>query len=106
VNQFTPEGRRVGYRIDAFAFQDASMPPLFDQIKQWILGINWLAITRILVVQLIVLFAVGLAAARYVAWTSDVAQEEFARELGPTALGALSLPRKPSERRCDRRDGP
>ena len=61
------------------------MPPVLYKTKQWIAAIDWLAVTRILTIQIIVLFALALAATRYLAWSSDIAGLEFARAIGPTA---------------------
>ena len=40
-------------------------------------GIDWLAIVRILLVQVVVLFALSAAVVGYVNWSSDVAWKEF-----------------------------
>jgi hypothetical protein len=40
-------------------------------------GIDWLAIVRILLAQVVVLFALSAAVVGYVNWSSDVAWKEF-----------------------------
>ncbi len=76
------------------------MPPRLYKIRRWIAAIDWLGITRILVIQLIVLFVLSLAVIRYLNWTSELAQTEFMRAIRQTASGTTSHHR-PSDRHWD-----
>jgi hypothetical protein len=51
-------------------------------------GIDWLAVLRTLVIQLLVLLALSAAVVRYVDWSSDRAFTEFtaARQPSPQAI--------------------
>jgi hypothetical protein len=62
--------------------------PLFDRLKHGFTGIDWLAITRILVIQVVVLCALTYAGVRYIEWTSNTAQAEFGRDLGKASAAA------------------
>ena len=52
--------------------------PLFNKI-------DWRGIGRTVVVELLVLFALGFAVVRYVEWSSDVAYAEFMNATKPSA---------------------
>ena len=67
--------------------------------RPWTAGIDRLPIVKIFVVQVIILFALSLAAIRYLAWTSELAQAEFSRAIEHAALAA-SPPHKSAGRQC------
>jgi hypothetical protein len=52
--------------------------PLFNKM-------DWRGIGRTVVVELLVLFALGFAVIRYVEWSSDVAYAEFMNATKPSA---------------------
>jgi hypothetical protein len=52
--------------------------PLFNKM-------DWRGIGRTVVVELLVLFALGFAVVRYVEWSSDVAYAEFMNATKPSA---------------------
>ena len=91
------------------------MPSLY-RMKRSIAAIDWLGIARILVIQVIIVFVLSLAAMRYLTWTSDMAQAEFARAIGQavaedksTAMqettGAISLMSQHDTAGCARQMG-
>ena len=73
------------------------MLPLIYKTRRWVTEIDWLAITRILVIQVVVLFLLSLTAIHYISWSSDQAQAEFARTIGQVAPGAMSQYRPSSQ---------
>jgi flagellar basal body-associated protein FliL len=56
-------------------------------------GIDWLGITRILILQLVVLLAVAGAFIRYLNWSSNAAWAEFSPASKPAASEANPRPR-------------
>jgi hypothetical protein len=68
------------------------MPTSMYKLNRWIAGIDWLGITRILAIQIIVMFVLSLAVMRYLAWTSDQAQTEFDRILQQSASENPAMP--------------
>jgi hypothetical protein len=53
--------------------------PLFNSQQQNDRGTRWWGAAATGVVELLVLFALGIAVVRYLEWSSDVAQAEFMR---------------------------
>jgi hypothetical protein len=60
-------------------------------------GIDWLAIKKIIVIQVIVLLVMSSAAIAYLNWSSSVAEAEFAGAMKLMMAGPES-PDKPSEK--------
>lgn len=83
----------------AYRRVEATVPSTITKMKRWIAEIDWLGITRILVIQIIVLFVVLLAVTRYVTWNSDQAQAEFARAFDQVSPGMLSQYDQPRKHR-------
>jgi hypothetical protein len=59
--------------------------PSFNSQRQSTRGISWSGIIRTLLVQILVLLALGFAVVRYLEWSSDVNQAEFASATKPSA---------------------
>ncbi len=59
--------------------------PLFISQNQNVRGIRWRGIAGTVVVELLVLVAVGAAVVRYVEWSSDAALAEFMSATEPSA---------------------
>jgi hypothetical protein len=64
---------------------EASVPTLSDQHPQNP-GINWLAVMRTLLFQVLVLLALAVAFAGYVEWSSNETWAEFVAASTPSAL--------------------
>jgi hypothetical protein len=62
--------------------------PLFISQNQNVRGIRWRGIAATVVVELLVLLALGAAVVRYVEWSSDAALAEF---MSATKLSASDL---------------
>jgi len=59
--------------------------PSFNSQRQSTRGISWSGIIRTLLVQILVLLALGFAVVRYLEWSSDVNQAEFTSATNPSA---------------------
>jgi hypothetical protein len=59
--------------------------PSFNSQRQSTRGISWSGIIRTLLVQILVLLALGFAVVRYLEWSSDVNQAEFTSATKPSA---------------------
>ena len=84
--------------------------PLFISQNQNVRGIRWRGIAGTVVVELLVLVAVGAAVVRYVEWSSDAALAEFMSATEPSASvanhsGEFSTPVQALKVRadCDRK---
>ena len=84
--------------------------PLFISQNQTVRGIRWRGIAGTVVVELLVLVAVGAAVVRYVEWSSDAALAEFMSATEPSASvashsGEFSTPVQALKVRadCDRK---
>jgi hypothetical protein len=78
-------------------FREASMPkPSLKQFRPEKAGIDWLAIEKTLVLQILVLLAIGGAVIEYLNWSSRVAQAEFASALELMTANPAS-PSRPSD---------
>jgi hypothetical protein len=84
--------------------------PLFNSQQQNGRGIRWWGAAATGVVELLVLFALGIAVVRYLEWSSDVAQAEFMSVTKPSASdpnpsGEFSTPVQALKGRagCDRK---
>lgn len=61
------------------------MPSVLHNLKHSISGIDWLGVTRIVTIQLIVLCGLSLAVVRFIDWSSEVARAEFTGTTTQTA---------------------
>jgi hypothetical protein len=59
--------------------------PLFNSQQQNNRGTRWWGAAATGVVELLVLFALGIAVVRYLEWSSDAAQAEFMNATKPSA---------------------
>jgi hypothetical protein len=80
--------------------------PLFNRdVRSRVLGI-----AAVTLFQLLVLFAIGVAVVRYLEWSSDAAQAEFASAIeaasDPSRSGESSTPKQTVKARtgCNRKD--
>jgi hypothetical protein len=55
-------------------------------------GIDWLAVVRIALLQVLVLLALSAGVVRYVNWSSDAARAEFTAGSKPTLSGPTQQP--------------
>jgi hypothetical protein len=76
VKPFTPEFRHRFIRRVQAGLSEASVPSLRNQGPEK-RGIDWPAIVRTLLIQVLVLLALSAAFIRYVNWSSDQAWAEF-----------------------------
>jgi hypothetical protein len=84
--------------------------PLFNSQQQNDRGIRWWGTAATMVVELLVLLALGAAVVRYLEWSSDAAQAKFMSATKPSASvpnhsGEFSSPIQPLKGRagCDRK---
>jgi hypothetical protein len=84
---FPTEGPASDGRRREPGFPETSMP-LFISQNQNVRGIRWRGIAATVVVELLVLLALGAAVVRYVEWSSDAALAEF---MSATKLSASDL---------------
>ena len=84
--------------------------PSFNSQQQNGHGIRWWGAAATGVVELLVLFALGIAVVRYLEWSSDAAQAEFMRATkssasAPNPSGEFSTPVQALKGRtaCDRK---
>jgi len=84
--------------------------PLFNSQQQNDRGIRWWGAAATGVIELLVLFALGIAVVRYLEWSSDAAQAEFMSASKPSASdpnpsGEFSTPVQALKWRagCDRK---
>ena len=76
--------------------------PLFISQNQNVRGIRWRGIAATVVVELLVLLALGAAVVRYVEWSSDAALAEFMSATETSALDSTPVQSLKGRTGCDR----
>jgi hypothetical protein len=80
------------------------MPSLISQ-NQNVRGIRWRGVAATVVVELLVLLALGVAVVRYLEWSSETNQAEFMSATNPSASDPRVCVSREAERLRRRRDG-